>query len=148
MDCHFNYSLNLCSESECLDSEVTLSDRPGLEAQPPHTPNHDMLKVHRILFGRDVASTERSAKDALKAAWSTISDLEAEKKLMPECICCQNVVSLPCWYCVDCTGEFLQGSLYTFPYSSEFCVQRSSSVPVASIRVAHSKTPTPRGTRL
>ena len=108
MDCHFNNTLDLCSKPECLDSVITPKRLPGLEA--PHTPNHDMLKVHRILFGRDTARTEQYAKDALVAARTTILDLKAEKKPMPGCVCCRNAVSLPCWYCVDCTGEFSWGS--------------------------------------
>ena len=106
MDCHFNDTLDLCSEHECLDSAVTISGWSGIEAVAHHTPNHDVLKVHRILFGRDVASTERSAKDALEDARNTISELGEGKKSMPGCIRCQKAVSLPCWYCVECTGEF------------------------------------------
>ena len=102
MDCHGSNTLDLCSEPECLNSVVTVKRLPSLVA--PHTPNHDMLKVHRILFGRDVARTEQNAKDALADARNTISDLKAKKKPMPGCISCRNVVSLPCWYCVDCTG--------------------------------------------
>ena len=117
MDCRFDNSIDLCSEPECIDSVIIIGDRPGLEAQPPHTPNHDMLKVHRVLFSRDMASTERSTKGGLKAARNTISDLDAKKKPMPGCFCCRKVVSLPCWYCVDCTGEFPQSSVNAFPCS-------------------------------
>lgn len=104
MDCHDETTLDICSEPECLDSVITLESRPDLKT--PHTPNHNMLKVHRILFNRDTARTERNAKDALEAARQTLSDLKAKKKSMPGCVHCQNAVSLPCWYCVDCTSEF------------------------------------------
>ena len=121
MDCPFNYTtLDLCSKPECLDSVITTKDRPDLEA--PHTPNHDMLKVHRILFCRDTVTTAEAAREALKAARSTISDLEAKEKPMPGCICCQNAVSLPCWYCVDCISEFPQGSFKSIPHSSDLFV--------------------------
>lgn len=107
MDCHNDTStVDLCSELECLDSTVTLKIRPDLKA--PHTPNHSMLKVHRTLFSRDTARTERNAKDALEAARETLSDLKAKRKPMPDCVHCRNVVSLPCWYCVDCTCKFWQ----------------------------------------
>lgn len=69
-----------------------------------------MLKVHRILFNRNTARTEKNAKDALEAARQMLSDLKAKKKPMPKCIHCQNVVSLPCWYCIDCTSGFSQNS--------------------------------------
>ena len=120
MDCHLNNALDLCSKPECFDSVVTPKDRPNSEA--PHTPNHDMLKVHRVLFDRDTARTEKDAREALKAARSTISDLEAREKPMPGCICCQNTVSLPCWYCVDCAGEFPHDSSKPIPRSSDIFV--------------------------
>jgi len=103
MDCHDKTTLDLCSEPECLNSVITLGVRPDLKT--PHTPNHNMLKVHRILFDRDTARTERNAKDALEAARQTLSELKLKKKPMPKCIHCQNMVSLPCWYCVDCTSR-------------------------------------------
>jgi len=118
MDCRFDNTLDLCSKPECLVSVITPKRRPGLEA--PHTPNHDMLKVHRILFDRDLARTKKNARDALEAARNTISDLEAEEMPMPRCVCCWKVVSLPCWYCVDCAGEFLQGSFKPAPAQVTF----------------------------
>ena len=53
MDCHGESTVDLCSEPECLNSVVTLERHRGL--MPPHTPNHNVLKVHRILFNRDSA---------------------------------------------------------------------------------------------
>lgn len=107
MDCHNDTStVDLCSELECVDSVVTLKSRPDLKA--PHTPNHNMLKVHRTLFNRDTARTERNAKDALEAARETLSDLKAERKPMSQCVYCRSVISLPCWYCVDCACECSQ----------------------------------------
>jgi len=120
MDCHSNDTLDLCSEPECLDSVITSKGRPDLEA--PHTPNHDMLKAHQILFDRDTARTKKNARDALKAVRSTVSDLEAKGGPMPECICCQNVVSLPCWCCVDCAGKIPQDSFKSVPCSSDVFV--------------------------
>lgn len=106
MDCHDRTTLDLCAEPECLNAVVTLEDRPGLKT--PHMPNHNVLKVHRILFSRDTARAERNAKDALAVARETTSELKAKGKPMPQCAHCHNVVSLPCWYCVDCTSEFPQ----------------------------------------
>jgi hypothetical protein len=93
MDCHGKTTVDLCSEPECLNSVVTLESRPDLKA--PHTPNHNMLKVHRILFSRDTARTERNAKDALEAARQTLSELKFKKKPMPKCIHCQKVYHYP-----------------------------------------------------
>ena len=117
MDCHDNSTLDLCSEPECLDSVITPKRRSGLEV--PHTPDHDMLKVRYVLFGRDVARVERSAKEALEAARTTISDLKVKDQPSPGCAYCRNAVSLPCWYCAECTGEFAQNP-FVSPCSSEF----------------------------
>lgn len=106
MDCHGDSTLDLCSEPGCFNSVLTLEGRPDLKS--PHTPNHNMVKVHRILFDRDTARTETNAKDALEVARKTLSELKLKKKPMPKCIHCQKVVSSPCWYCVDCTsGSFV-----------------------------------------
>jgi len=77
-----------------------------------------MLKVHYMLFSRDTGRAERNAKDALGVAREKLSDLKAKKKPMPQCAHCQNTVSLPCWYCVDCTSEFPQN--FTSPCSCDF----------------------------
>ena len=47
---------------------------------------------------------------ALRKAWTALSDLKAQGEEMPSCAHCQEPVSQPCWYCVDCTGEFLSGT--------------------------------------
>lgn len=109
MDCHDKTTVDLCSELECLASTITLKQRKDLTV--PHTPNHSMLKVHRILFNRDTGRVEKNAKDALEAARQTLSDLKAQKEPMPPCVHCKEAVSQPCWYCVDCTSEFLNASI-------------------------------------
>ena len=103
MDCHDKTTVDLCSEPECLKATAKLEKRKELKG--PHTPNHGMLKVHRILFNRDTGRVERNAKDALEVARETLSDLKAQKEPMPQCAHCKERVSQPCWYCVDCTGE-------------------------------------------
>ena len=118
MDCCGMEMMDFCSEPECLDSVIT-TDRTWLGLKAPHTPTHDMLRVHSILFDRDAAEAGEKAKEALQVARGAISDLEDEKKPMPGCFSCQNVVLLPCWCCVDCTGELSQNSLEISRYSSD-----------------------------
>ena len=117
MDCDFSSTLDLCSEPECIGSAVTTRDFTGSDVL--HTPKHDMLKVHRILFDRDVSQAQLDAWFRLGDARNTISDLEANKKPMPECIRCRDAVSLPCWCCVDCKGELSQNSFKISPCLSE-----------------------------
>ena len=102
MDCHSeSATVDLCSEPECINS--TIMFKPA--DRKTHTPNHGMFKVHRIIFDRDTGRIERAAKDALDSARGTLSELEKEKKPMPECVHCNTTITLPCWCCVDCTGE-------------------------------------------
>ena len=87
-------------------SPSTVTTKQRKELKTPHTPNHSMLRVHRILFDRDTGRVERNAKDALEVAREALSDLKAKKEPMPPCAHCKKVVAQPCWYCVDCSSEF------------------------------------------
>ena len=97
--------MDLCSEPECIDSTVTFAEAD----RKTHLPNHGMFKVHYMIFHRDTAKIENLAKDALDFARGTISRLKKEQKPMPECVHCKTTVSLPCWCCVECTGERERG---------------------------------------
>ena len=102
MDCHSEATtVDLCSEPECIDSMVTFK----AAGRKTHLPNHGMFKVHRIIFDRDMGRIEKTAKDALTSIRGTLSELKEGEKQIPECIRCKTTISLPCWCCVDCTGE-------------------------------------------
>ena len=102
MDCHNDTgTIDLCSEPECVNSTITFKEAD----RKTHLPSHGMFKVHRILFNRDTARFENAAKGALESAQDTLSELEEEGKPMPGCIHCKTTISLPCWFCVECTGE-------------------------------------------
>ena len=104
MECHSQETVDLCSEPECLKFTGTLKQRKDLTA--PHKSNHSMLKVNQILFNRDTGRAEKNAKEALEAARETLSDLKAQKEPTPQCAHCKERVSLPCWFCADCTSKF------------------------------------------
>ena len=104
MDCLDKSTVDFCSEPECLNSTISPGQNRNLVAA--HTPNHSMLKVHRIIFNRDIGRVEKHAKGALEAARAALSDLKSQGREMPPCAHCTEAVSQPCWYCVDCTGEF------------------------------------------
>jgi len=102
MDCHSQLiTVDLCSEPECINSTVKFKSAE----RKPHFPNHGMFKVHRIIFDRDVGRIEKTAKEALDSIGKTISELREAENPMPECAHCRTVISLPCWCCVECTGE-------------------------------------------
>jgi hypothetical protein len=102
MDCHSaSTTVDLCSELECIDSTVTFKSTD----RKTHLPNHGMFKVHRIIFDRDMGKIEKTAKSALDTAQETLSELKEAEKPMPGCAGCKTTISLPCWCCVDCTGE-------------------------------------------
>ena len=99
MDCRSeDTTVDLCSEPECINSTFEGADRKM------HTPSHRMFKIYRIIFDRDLGRVEETAKNALDSARGTLSEFEGMKP-MPECVHCNTTISLPCWYCVDCTGE-------------------------------------------
>ena len=102
MDCCGDTTVDLCSEPECINSTVTF----GAINSAPHTPNHRMFKVHRFIPNRDVTSIEKVAEDALNSARETLSRPKGMDGSTPVCKHCKTKVSPPCWYCVDCVGEF------------------------------------------
>ena len=100
MDCRRgSTTLDLCSEPECVKSTVRVD---GVV----HLPNHGVFKVRRVIFDREYGKVWHDAKDALNSARETISQLKKEEKVMPSCMHCKTPVSLPCWYCVECAGEY------------------------------------------
>lgn len=99
-------TVNLCSKSECVHSTVTFE----AANKKPHLPNHAMFKVYRFIFYRDIGRIERTARDTLNYARETISKLTEEGDPMPLCLFCKTPVSLPCWCCVECTGEWEIGN--------------------------------------
>jgi len=101
MDCHSLETVDLCSEPECINSTVTFEDAE----REAHSPNHGMFKVHRIIFNRDVGRIEKTAKDALDSVRGTLSEPTEGKEPMAGCVHCATAISLPCWCCVECTGE-------------------------------------------
>ena len=104
MDCHGDTAaVNLCSKPECVNSAVAFKDADGRM----HLPSHRMLKVHWNLFkfNGDTEWVENAAKGALESARDTLSGLKEERKPMPACVDCKVKISLPCWFCVECTGE-------------------------------------------
>jgi hypothetical protein len=94
-------SVNLCSEPECINSTVTFEEAD----RQAHLPNHGMFKVHRMIFDRDTAIIGNLAQDALDSARESMSQNKKGRKSKPKCAHCKNTVSLPCWRCVECTGE-------------------------------------------
>jgi hypothetical protein len=94
-------TVDLCSEPECINSTIAFEEAD----RKTHLPTHGMFKVHRLIFDRDMARVENLAKDALNSARGTVAQLKREEKPMLECVRCKTAVSLPCWCCVECTGE-------------------------------------------
>jgi len=102
MDCHsIRTTVDLCSEPECINCTVKFAATD----RKTHLPSHGMFKVHRIIFDRDVGRIEKTAKEALDSAQGTISQLVEGEEPLPGCAHCETTISLPCWCCVECTGE-------------------------------------------
>lgn len=101
MDCT-RLTVNLCSTSECVNSTFTLDAVDG----KPHLPNHGMFKVYWFIFDRDIGRIGRTARNTLNSARGIISQLRGGKNPLPMCLRCKSPVSLPCWCCANCTGEW------------------------------------------
>ena len=102
-----------CSDTECENFALTsgTDDRPR-----PHLPSHEMFKVSRFIFPRDIPYIETGARIALETAQRVISELRKEENPMPECMRCGITVSLPCWFCADCIGESSSGAKVPWIY--------------------------------
>lgn len=100
MDCSDRETVDLCSETACINSTITFKEA----SRKPHSPNHGMFKVSRIIFDRDTARIEKAAKRTLNFAHDAISRLQ-EERCAPRCVNCRTAVSSPCWCCVECAGE-------------------------------------------
>ena len=144
MDCHSEKTtVDLCSELDCVNSTVKLEAPDGLKM---HLPSHGMFKIHRIVFDRDMGRIEGTAKDALNSTRGTLSELKEEGKPMPKCTHCKTTISLPCWCCVDCTGEN-QVSSHSRDIMGPYCSVRqgrSSSAIAVNTSNSLSTTRTPR----
>jgi hypothetical protein len=93
----------------------------------PHLPSHEFVKFRRVVHIRECGKAYKDAKDAvdrarrmldaemLAAANGTRKPNVDEDNESPGCqtpgylTCggCRQVVSQPCWFCVQCTGMFL-----------------------------------------
>ncbi|KAF8509109.1 hypothetical protein BU17DRAFT_56323 [Hysterangium stoloniferum] len=106
-------TVDLCDTPECVAASAT---RPDLMRS--HLPTHDLIKVRRIVHFRQYGSMVKKAEAALKRARSLFGQyLETDKqgtRLLdssneqhrPTCGGCHKPVTQPCWYCVQCQGDY------------------------------------------
>ena len=97
MDCRIGSTVNLCSETECINSTVIS------KGQKPHLPDHRMFKVHRYIFERDLPKIAAAANYALDGTHSAMSQLKSMGiSTLGGCSHCHTPLSLPHWRCVEC----------------------------------------------
>jgi hypothetical protein len=96
----------------------------------PHLPTHDILKVRRVVHLRNFGKLVRTARNALERARrafegdltteadaydsddaAPIIDLAPREPLASmdaalRCALCQDEVTQPCWYCVQCESQY------------------------------------------
>ena len=93
-----------------LDLCESCIGEPVHKPQFNHSPLHDMVQVRRVVHIRDKRSFITSAKAAVVSGKFKISrpkqlegaDVSADPKW--RCCCCDNPISMPCWFCVTCGG--------------------------------------------
>lgn len=120
-------STDFCGKQSCLETS-NFPDRSDLTK--PHAMTHDIVKTRKTVFTRQFVKFRKDAKEAIKKAHSTvrakIDEEEKESKdaskdaveqndkataptndsvLALSCAVCHKDVSLPCWYCIDCSGN-------------------------------------------
>ncbi|KAF7292837.1 VPS13 domain-containing protein [Mycena indigotica] len=95
----------------CIAARVNRDDM-----QKPHLPHHDLIKLRRVLHARDFGKSFRNAKAALetargifKAAGFQTTDnsepVSTPNGQGPKCANCAKRLTMPCWFCVQCTEE-------------------------------------------
>ncbi|KAF8210104.1 hypothetical protein K438DRAFT_140561 [Mycena galopus ATCC 62051] len=105
-------TVDFCDTSGCTSMKVVPS---GMTR--PHLPTHDLLKLRRVVHVRQFGKTYREAKQALAKARQLFADTDTdtnagalEMQLAyettggPKCAVCEDPVTQPCWFCVQCQG--------------------------------------------
>ncbi|KAJ6499432.1 hypothetical protein C8R45DRAFT_115543 [Mycena sanguinolenta] len=116
----------LCSRSK--HPQVDFCDAPSCRSTKvvptgmtrPHLPTHDILKLRRVVHLRQFGKTYREAKRALAKARELFPTTQAdaaagaleiqlayEAPRGPKCAVCEEFVTQPCWFCVQCDGLHL-----------------------------------------
>ncbi|KAI0653783.1 hypothetical protein C8Q70DRAFT_1059002 [Cubamyces menziesii] len=126
LDCGIRTTVDLCDKPACRDAIVGPDRRDDLVS--PHLPSHRILKVRRVIHRhREFGKTYRAAQAALIRAEEAFSDaddivcsysphghsrslsarIRVEQLVIRELSCagCQERVSRPCWYCIECDDE-------------------------------------------
>ncbi|KAF7361998.1 hypothetical protein MVEN_00545000 [Mycena venus] len=103
-------TVDFCNNQSCMSNKVIPT---GLTR--PHLPTHDILKLRRVVHLRQFGKMYREAKRALAKARLLFSTPETdadasaseihlalETSAGPKCAACEDPVTQPCWFCVQC----------------------------------------------
>ncbi|KAJ7925171.1 hypothetical protein B0H13DRAFT_2314677 [Mycena leptocephala] len=97
-------TVDFCDTPSCTSTKVVPT---GMTR--PHLPAHDILKLRRVVHVRQFGKTYREAKRALAKARQlfpppseTDADVENPETPAPKCAACDDPVTQPCWFCVQC----------------------------------------------
>jgi len=97
-------TVDFCDTPSCTSTKVVPT---GMTR--PHLPAHDILKLRRVVHVRQFGKTYREAKRALAKARQlfpppseTDADVENPETPAPKCAVCNDPVTQPCWFCVQC----------------------------------------------
>ncbi|KAJ7262295.1 hypothetical protein B0H12DRAFT_1105150 [Mycena haematopus] len=103
-------TVDFCDTPSCMSKKVVPT---GMTR--PHLPTHDIVKLRRVVHLRQFGKTYRESKRALAKArqlfptTKTDTDVSAleiqsayETPSGPKCAACEDPVTQPCWFCVQC----------------------------------------------
>lgn len=136
LDCGIQTTVDLCSRVDCLEATIGPGRRDDLVL--PHLPSHRVVKVRRVIHRhREFGKMYRDAQFALirlEEALADADDLVKSRALhegdsqhprvrmrtLPfyrdlSCVGCKKQVSRPCWYCIECDGQFRFLIVCAFP---------------------------------
>ncbi|SJL18282.1 uncharacterized protein ARMOST_21867 [Armillaria ostoyae] len=100
LDCLLEYDDN--STDFCIQHFREYFIRKAPKCEVVHTRHHLLLQLRRCLASRRLFSVANSSRAAFEKVEARLGDPSGHR----QCGNCEQSVSLPCWFCIDCDDEF------------------------------------------
>lgn len=102
LDCFLEYDDD--STDFCVQHFQEYFVRKAPKCEVVHMPYHHLLQLRRNLAERRLFAVANSSRTALEKARARLGDPPGH----PQCGNCEQSVSSPCWFCIDCDGKSLK----------------------------------------
>lgn len=108
-------TVDFCAKGTCFEKEI-MSSRPDLHTLHSNQHNLLMLNKTRNLYLVSLSISQREENSIYKRAMNKIEQTrtvlgtvdhpeDAIPAGQPICAGCKKLPTLPCWVCIDCSGE-------------------------------------------